>query len=213
MQAAGNGSDIESYDVEIQGGSGNFAGSDTCAGDDPQVTTCSVAYTELRGLDFQLTLGETIVVRVRAVNEIGPGSYSALNDSGDILRTEPLSSPDPLSEGPATNDSQIEVTWTPLVDPYTGYDTITKYQIFWDNGSDGTDWAPIATQELGSITYSYTKADGISSGDPYKFKFRAFNQHGQGLDSPVATIYASARPEAPPSATTSVTGTDLVIAW
>lgn len=147
------------------------------------------------------------------MNEIGPGSYSIHNVSGDIVRTEPQSPPDPLAEGPATSDSQIEVTWDALVDPYTGYDTITKYQILWDNGSNGVDWAVIETQQEGAFTYSYVISTGIQAGDPYQFKFRAYNQHGQGDDSPVATIYASTRPDAPPPVTTSVQGTDIFVTW
>lgn len=108
-----------------------------------------MAYTELRSSDFGLILGNLIVVRIRAVNEIGPGSYSIINDSGDVVRTEPLSPPNALLEGSNTDDSQIEVTWSPLSDSYAGHDIITKYQIFWDNGSGGTDWALIETQETG----------------------------------------------------------------
>lgn len=80
---------------------------------------------------------------MRAINEIGPGSFSTVNTVGDIIRTEPLNPPAALVEGSKTDDSQIEVTWTALVDEFTGYDSITKYQIYWDNGSGGTDWALI----------------------------------------------------------------------
>ena len=102
---AGNGSAIESYDIEIEATSGAFSESTTCTGSDPSLTSCSVAYTELRSIAFGLSLGDEIVVRIRAVNEIGPGSYSAVNDSGDIVRTEPLSPPLALSEGSTTDDS------------------------------------------------------------------------------------------------------------
>ena len=158
---AGNGSDIESYDIEIQGDSGSYAQSVTCTGSDPSLTTCSVAYSELRSTTFGLILGETILVRVRAENEIDFGTYSVLNNSGDIVRTEPQSSPESPIEGSDTSDSQIEVTWSALIEPYTGYDTITMYQIYWDNGSDGVDWALIETQETGDFTFTYTKDTGI----------------------------------------------------
>lgn len=157
---AENGAQIESFEIQIQGSSG-FAASSTCPGTDPSLTTCLVAYTELTSAKFGLELGDLIVAYVRATNEIGPGAYSDLNDSGDIVRTEPLSPPTAPSEGAATDDSQIEVTWSALSGVDTGYDTITRYQIYWDNGSVGTDWALIETQESGSFTYSFIQSTGI----------------------------------------------------
>ena len=56
----GNGSDIESYDVQIQGSSG-FSASVTCPASDPDLTDCLVAYTELRESDFNLILGDLIL--------------------------------------------------------------------------------------------------------------------------------------------------------
>ena len=54
---AGSGSDIQSYDIEIEASSGAFTESATCTGSDPSLTSCSVAYSELRSSDFGLTLG------------------------------------------------------------------------------------------------------------------------------------------------------------
>lgn len=158
---AANGADVESFEIVIQGVSTGFAASDTCTGDDPALTECQVAYSELTGADFGLELGDLIVVQVRAINEIGSGPFSVLNDSGDIVRTVPRSPPDALEEGPSTDDSQIEVTWSALSGIDTGYDSITRYTVFWDNGSSGTDWVLIETQDLGSFTYSYIKSTGI----------------------------------------------------
>ena len=161
VEPGNNGSPIESYDIVIKGLSGSFYESTTCTGSDPSLTECLVAYTELRTGDFSLSLGALIEVQVRAINEIGPGSYSNVNESGDIIRTEPLSPPNALTEGPSTDDSQIELQWTALEEPYTGYDTILAYDIYWDNGSNGQDWILIESQVIGAFTFNYVQTSGI----------------------------------------------------
>ena len=128
---------------------------------------CTVAYTELRSAKFNLILGDLIVVRVRAVNEIGQGDFSVLNISGDLVKTQPRSPPQAPSEGATTNDSQIEITWTALSGIDAGFDTVTRYQLYWDNGSSGIDWVLLATQNQPTFTHSFTKVTGIKSGQPY----------------------------------------------
>ena len=63
------------------------------------MTQCLVTYQELRSVDFALMLGNLIEVRIRAINEIGPGPFSTLNTVGDIVRTEPQSPPNSPTEG------------------------------------------------------------------------------------------------------------------
>ena len=51
--------------------------------------------------------------------------------------------------------------WSALIAPNDGHDTVTKYEVFWDNGSGGLVWALIATQTTGGFTYSFIKSTGI----------------------------------------------------
>ena len=102
-----NGASILSYDIEIKDANAgmSFKESSNCSGDNPSLTYCLVTYQELRSNDYGLQIGQLIEVRVRAINEIGPGSFSTVNTVGDIIRTEPLSPLSALAEGSSTDDS------------------------------------------------------------------------------------------------------------
>jgi hypothetical protein len=88
---------------------GNFIASATCDGSQTAILnsrTCLVAYTELRTPDFgPLLLQDDVVAKVRAMNEIGWGAYSAISSGGDTIRTEPLAPTSLITSGVATDDS------------------------------------------------------------------------------------------------------------
>ena len=131
----------------------------TCDGETGSIVTsrtCNVAYTELRSSTFDLELGDTIIAKVKARNEIDYGEFSSLSEVGltDIVRTEPLQPPTLVSEGPATDSNQIEVFWDALTGEDAGHDTITEYKVFWDNGSSGTNWLLLVSETEGSFTCS-----------------------------------------------------------
>lgn len=48
-------------------------------------------------------------------------------------------------EGSLTDDSIIQIEWSPLENPETGLDTTTSYQVYWDYGSNGADWVILVT--------------------------------------------------------------------
>ena len=48
-----------------------------------------------------------MVVKVRARNAIGWGSYSPESSGGDLVKTEPLAPTQLITEGSLTDDSQI----------------------------------------------------------------------------------------------------------
>jgi hypothetical protein len=74
---------------------------------------------------------------VRARNTIGWSLFSVTPFVKDIVRTAPQAPLTKILEGPLTDDSQIQITWAPVVDPITGLDTVTSYAVYWDNGNNG----------------------------------------------------------------------------
>lgn len=131
----------------------------------------------------------------------------------DVVKTEPLAPPTLVQEGSATDDSQIEVVWDPLTGQDAGFDAITEYIVYWDNGSTGTNWLELVAQEDGAFTYSYVHSLGITRGNEYQFRYRGVNIHGQGADSQASTIKASKEPQAPLAPALTVSSTDVIVTW
>lgn len=210
-----NGSAVLSYQIMLQGAHG-LEESTTCDGDVLGVVReCNVAYAELRSSTFELVLGDTVIAQVRARNEIGFGEYSSLSEAGltNIVRTEPLQPSTPVMEGSATDSTQIEVQWAALTGDDAGQDSITEYRVFWDNGSDGTNWLLLVSEIEGTFTYSYTHDQGITRGEEYQFRYKGVNAHGEGPESLPSTIRASRRPDALSELTIMTSGTDVIVTW
>jgi hypothetical protein len=72
-----NGAEVTSYEILIKGSDSNFHEDTTnCAGSTAN-TNCEIPMTVLAGSTWSLSLGNSIVARVRAVNSVGPGAYSS----------------------------------------------------------------------------------------------------------------------------------------
>jgi hypothetical protein len=134
------------------------------------------------------------VFKVRAKNSKGWGSYSIVNQLYDIVRTEPLAPLTVVTEGSLTDDSQLHILWSAVTDQRTGYDSITAYEIYWDNGSNGVDWTLVHKELYGSFTFEFVIQTGIIRSRQYKFKYKAVNQQGEGSLSSTSTIEASGKP-------------------
>lgn len=82
-------------------------------------------------------------VRIAAINSVGLGHYSdpleLLTDNHPVRMNTPV-------EDPATNATQILVTWEPIVDESdTGRDPVFYYKLEWDQGTD--TWSELNTNE------------------------------------------------------------------
>ena len=95
----------------------------------------------------------------------------------------------------------------------TGLDPIIEYEVYWDNGSAGSTWLFIRRETSPAFTFAYIHGSGVSRGQPYQFKYRAVNQMEEGPFSDAATIYASRKPDPPPSISTAVSNTDVIVSW
>lgn len=88
-------------------------------------------------------------------------------------------------EGPATNENQIEVSWTALTGDDTGNSEILSYNLYWDHGTGTTDIFVIDSLVTSTII------SGVTPGSTYKFKVRAKNIYNYGTFSDETTIKAS----------------------
>lgn len=162
-----------------------------------------------------LAEGTTIVVRVKAENEIGNATnYSPVNSAGATVKTEPLPPLTPPSEGSGTSESQIEVNITKLPDSRTGGSSVTSYDIYWDNGSSEQFWIPLANIIVnGSDYYQFTQATGIDESTIYHFKYRANNLYGSGNFSESYAIKASHIPAQMARPTIEEVDLNVKITW
>ena len=84
------------------------------------------------------------------------------------------------------------------------------YAIVWDMGSEGTLWD---TYTLMTADSYFTNINGLSSGHPYRFKYKAQNIHGWGAESQEVLITAMSYPSASNVPTTQTIGANVRIDW
>ena len=85
------------------------------------------------------------------------------------------------------------------------------YMIVWDQGSQELEhWDTYTIMTSDSY---FTNVNGLSSGHPYRFKYRAQNIHGWGPESPLVEVTAMSYPSASNVPVTEVVGSDVRISW
>jgi hypothetical protein len=97
---------------------------------------------------------------------------------------------------------------TALSGSQAGSTIILYYDLTWDAGTNGVTWTSYTVSTSTSVTVS-----GLSSGSTYQFKYRAQNVHGWGPYSPIQSATALDVPDQMTSVTTSMSGTNVKIAW
>ena len=213
-----NGLAIDAYEVLVLESDGaTWTAAAGCDGSEPGIVAaarCDVPMATLRAAPFALVLNDPVIAKVRAHNLLGWSlAYSPPTVTGATIKTEPGAPPAAPTEGPATDDTQIQVEWAAVTGDAAGQDPVTLYEVYWDAGSSGSSWPLLVLQSSGHFTFTFTQASGVSPGAAYQFRYRASNQHGTGDWSPTATLYASAPPLALAAATTSNEGTDVRVTW
>eukprot|EP00347_Sterkiella_histriomuscorum_P017133 403350540 len=204
-----NGGTITAYKVEIQNDDLTTQWNEyttTCnAAVDPVLAArkCTITYQVLRGTGFNYDYGESINVRVSATSTYGTTDY-AYNTGGATIETEPVKMAVPL-RGSSTDETKIQVDWTALTTlTETGGNTVSKYNLVWDNGSGSDPSLSI----VDSLVTTFTTSTTLVTGQKYQFKVRAYNDHGYGEYSNIAEIYAAVEPTA--SASAPILNSDLV---
>ena len=147
--------------------------------------------------DTGLDGGTTRHYRVRAVNDAGPGEWSAV-----VSATTVPDAPENVS-ATASGTSRIDVSWTAPEGEVTGY------EVEWS--ADGeTGWTGVDPAHGGKGTeYGDTGLDG---GTTRHYRVRAVNDAGTGEWS--AVVSATTVPDAPENVSATASGTSRIdVSW
>lgn len=120
----------------------------------------------------------------------------------------------PTRDNDLTTIAMLVVDWiAPVSD---GSSTVLSYNLQWDQGTQGTQWANLTGHTIDSILFKYQITSNVYAGDFYQIRVRAKNVWGWGQFSPILTIKAATRPAK--MATKPVTSIDpitggIMIEW
>ena len=102
---------------------------------------------------------------------------------------------------------RISLKWSDLTDTSTGNSAITAYVLLYDNAG-----ATIDFELLNTLATEFT-ATGLTGGQDYRFTVQACNVYGCGAASDSITVKASDVPDQIDAATTTASGSDIIIDW
>jgi len=149
--------------------------------------------------DNSVTLGNDYRYRVRAVNIVGPGAFSAIADAETRVPTAPTALAATTLSG-----TSIGLTWTDNATDETGY-LITRC-----NGVGCTPSTDLATIAAGAVAYTDNTAviDSV-----YRYRVIAVGVPGNSTPSNIATAN-TLTPAAPSgSAAVTVSGSRIDVSW
>ena len=170
---------ITSYKLEIKTSTSTFEiDLADCDAESSTATTCSVPVATLRAAPFNLADLASVSVRVTAINSLGDSTVS-VEGNGAIM---PIPDTVPAAPSVFSTDSQsttsISFSWT---EPADGGDTITDYEIDWNQGDSINSFTPLTTTTSGSRTKTVS---GLTvDGEVYRFRVRAINTVGTSTNS------------------------------
>lgn len=94
-----------------------------------------------------------------------------------------------------------------------GLASITSYNLEWNQGS-GTAFVEVVGGATGDSTDQTVTEATLTPGTSYIFRYRVKNIHGWSAGySPSVTIMAAKVPDTPATATTAISGTNVVLTW
>ncbi len=164
------GEDITGYRIEVSTDGSNW--SDLEANTDSTSTTYS---------HTGLTAGNTRHYRVSAINSVGTGAASNVDNA--TTDSPPAATAPGAPTGltaTANGQTQIDLSWIAPSD--NGGANITGYKI--EVSTNGSSWSDlVANNGSGSITYSHT---GLMAGNTRHYRVSAINSAGTGAASDVA---------------------------
>ena len=151
-----------------------------------------------------LTNGQSYRVRVRAVNSVGPGSWSRKRVA------EPAAQAPDAPGRPTVNpgNAELEVSWTASSD---NGDPINDYNVQYrrDNSGRWIDHEPSSTSTSTSVTIT-----GLTNNQPYQVRVQAVNSIGRSTWSPILIAEPAAQaPDAPGRPTVNPGNAQLEVSW
>jgi len=189
------GSSVTRYEVQWRSGDDGFQDSDRTAA----VTTGT---THRIG---SLTNGTEYFVRVRAVNGVGDGGWSAAASA--VAAAAPSR---PRSVAVQRGDESLSVTWQASAD--NGGLPITGYRVQWradGEAFDETDRQATMT-DLDDLSHEIT---GLANGTRYWVRVIATNGAGPGRVSPERSAVPATFPEAPGGPTLKARDRSIDVSW
>jgi hypothetical protein len=148
-------STITSYSIEIKvkGTSTYTADTTDCNGANALVMSnryCVIPMSTLTSVTYGYIFDDLVVVRAKAVNAKGSGSYSDDNSSGAKIRSVPTTMTTLAVSD--YSDTSVTLTWSALSSPANGNSDIITYNIQYNNDQSGTYSNLISTS---STTYTF----------------------------------------------------------
>jgi len=166
----------------------------------------------LRATPYLYAFDDLVQVRVSAANSYGFGTISPVSDStGARIRQEPAKMAPP-TEDPSCTDVTLTMNWTPLSGVDAGNSPVIAYSLLWDAGDAGA----VAFTELTDALVTSFTINGVTGGVTYRFKVRARNIYGYGLDSDATIVIpddAPGKTDIPTVQLSASDATEVEISW
>ena len=179
--AAANGSAVTDYEVAYSSNGGNT-----------WTTFPDGTSTALTATVTGLINGTAYVFRVRAINVVGAGEWTAAS-----APVTPYAMPSaPAGVQAVAGDTQMVLTWTAAAG---NGGTIDDYVVQY--GTDGVNWDTFADGVSTTLTATVT---GLTNGTPYYFRVAGHSQFGNGFFG--AATPAPVTPVGAPAAPTNLVG-------
>lgn len=147
-----------------------------------------------------------MIVRIKATNVIGTGSYSPLSDGTALIVSAP-SAPSPPIRNSASTRTTIVLDITAPTGQNTGGVPITGYDVYWNSGGTGTTFTLYQQITTNTITVTTTERQ------TYLFQVAATNEVGTGSNSATYQTVSAIVPPAPDSVTTEIVSSSVKITW
>ena len=201
--ADNGGSAITGYRIEVSSDGGS-----SWTDREANTGTTSTTYSHTG-----LSAGTTRYYRVSAINSVGTGAASNVDDAttDDAAPTVP-GAPTSLT-ATASGTSTIDLSWTAPADE--GGSAITGYKIEVSPNGDSNWTNRVANTGTTSTTYSHT---GLSAGTTRHYRVSAINANGTGaasnVDDATTDDAAATVPGAPTGLTATASGTTTIdLSW
>lgn len=204
-----NGTPITGYEVYIRQSDLTFILDRTiCDGLDFTViqnTQCIVQLDDLSAEPYNLLLGVSIQIRVKALNAYGESQTSEIGNQATMVFVP--DAPISLQNDPTTtSDSVVRFTWTE--GPSNGDRTVIDYRVIYDQSTE--DFVTLAE---GVLTTYYETSISLIKGQIYTFKVQARNTVGYSVESNELGVLVAQVPDKPEAPTTTIDGDTVRIDW
>lgn len=162
---------------------------------------------------FSLTEGQSILIKLRALNELDYGPYGSPSSNLAVIIVVPHTpTSGPVRVNDSTSPTQVTVTMPEVATDLDGGSPILSYSLEWNQGS-GTVFTDLVGLSSDSLVLQFTQSVSGSPGDIYTFRYRVRNVIGWSGYSPTADIVAASAPTSPVSVSVALIGTNVQVSW